>query len=57
VGFAIGFQALVNTGVVLGMLPVTGLTFPFLSNGGSSLIVTLAMVGVLLNVSRQGVNR
>jgi cell division protein FtsW len=40
--------------VVLGILPVTGLTFPFLSHGGSSLLVTLAMVGVLLNVSRQG---
>ena len=57
IGFAIGFQALVNAGVVLGMLPVTGLTFPFLSNGGSSLIVTLAMIGVLLNVSRQGEKR
>jgi len=54
IGFTIGFQALVNAGVVVGILPVTGMTFPFLSNGGSSLIVTLAMVGVLLNVSRHG---
>jgi len=54
IGFAIGFQALVNTGVALGVLPVTGLTFPFLSSGGSSLLASLAMVGVLLNVSRQG---
>jgi len=52
IGFVIGFQALLNTGVVLGLLPVTGLTFPFLSNGGSSLLVTMAMIGVLLNVSR-----
>jgi cell division protein FtsW len=52
VGFVIGFQALLNAGVVLGILPVTGLTFPFLSNGGSSLLVTMAMVGILLNVSR-----
>ncbi len=52
IGFVIGFQALLNAGVVLGLLPVTGLTFPFLSNGGSSLLVTLAMVGVLLNVSK-----
>ena len=52
IGFTIGFQALVNAGVVVGILPVTGMTFPFLSNGGSSLMVTLAMVGVLLNVSR-----
>jgi len=53
IGFALAFQALLNTGVVLGLLPVTGLTFPFLSNGGSSLLVTMAMVGVLLNVSRK----
>ena len=54
IGFALGFQTLVNLGVVIGLLPVTGLTFPFFSNGGSSLIITLAMVGVLLNVSKQG---
>jgi len=54
IGFTIGFQTLLNTGVALGVLPVTGLTFPFLSNGGSSLLVTLAMVGVLLSVSRHG---
>lgn len=54
IGFALGFQTLLNLGVVVGLLPVTGLTFPFLSNGGSSLIITLALVGVLLNVSKQG---
>lgn len=54
IGFALGFQTLINLGVVVGLLPVTGLTFPFFSNGGSSLIITLAMVGVLLNVSKQG---
>jgi cell division protein FtsW len=47
-------QALINAGVTLGVLPVTGLTLPFFSGGGSSILVTLAMVGVLLNVSRQG---
>jgi len=52
IGFALAFQALLNAGVVLGLLPVTGLTFPFLSNGGSSLLVSMAMIGVLLNVSR-----
>jgi len=57
IGFTLGFQTLVNLGVVVGLLPVTGLTLPFLSNGGSSLIVTLAMVGVLLSISRQGVDR
>jgi cell division protein FtsW len=55
IGFGLGFQMLVNLGVVTGLLPVTGLTFPFFSNGGSSLIITLALVGVLLNVSKQGV--
>ena len=55
IGFTIGLQTILNTGVALGVLPVTGLTFPFFSNGGSSLLVTLAMIGVLLNVSRQGV--
>ncbi|MFC2078496.1 putative lipid II flippase FtsW [Candidatus Bipolaricaulota bacterium] len=54
IGFALGFQMVVNLGVVVGLLPVTGLTFPFFSNGGSSLIITLALVGVLLNVSKQG---
>ena len=53
IGFTLGFQMLLNLGVVVGLLPVTGLTLPFLSNGGSSLIVTLAMVGVLLSISRQ----
>ena len=54
IGFALGFQTLVNLGVVVGLLPVTGLTLPFFSNGGSSLIITLALIGVLLNVSKQG---
>jgi cell division protein FtsW len=57
IGFALGFQTLTNLGVVIGLLPVTGLTLPFLSNGGSSLVVTLAMIGVLLSISRRGVYR
>lgn len=47
-------QAVLNLGAVLSLLPVTGVTLPFLSFGGSSLVVTLAAVGVLLNVARQG---
>ena len=46
-------QMTVNYWVTLGLLPTKGLTFPFLSYGGSSLCVSLAAVGVLLNVSRQ----
>lgn len=45
-------QALLNIGVVTGSLPVTGITLPLISAGGSSLLVTLAAIGILLNVSR-----
>ncbi|MFP3953242.1 MAG: putative peptidoglycan glycosyltransferase FtsW [Candidatus Acetothermia bacterium] len=51
--FVICFQALLNFSVTLGLLPVTGLTLPFISYGGSSLIVSLAMVGTLLNIATQ----
>lgn len=46
------FQALINMGVVTGLLPVTGITLPLVSYGGSSLIFTLAGIGILLNISR-----
>jgi cell division protein FtsW len=46
-------QALVNISVVLGLMPTKGIPLPFVSYGGSSLFVTLACVGVLLNVTRQ----
>lgn len=49
---SISLQALVNIMVTVGLLPVTGITLPFISYGGTSLVITLAMVGVLLSVSR-----
>lgn len=50
----IAFQAFVNIGAMLGLMPLTGVTLPFISYGGSSLIGLLAAVGILLNISRVG---
>ena len=51
----LGLEAFVNIGVVMGMLPTKGLALPFLSYGGTSLLTSLAAVGVLLNISSQAV--
>ena len=51
--FSIFAGFLINAGVVVGLLPTTGLPMPFLSYGGSSLIFTGLGIGILLNVSRQ----
>ncbi len=50
---SITFQAMMNMAVLTSSVPFTGITLPFISYGGSSLITTLAACGVLLNVSRQ----
>ncbi len=47
---AIGLQVCINMGVVLGLLPTKGLTLPFLSYGGTSLLINMASIGVLLNI-------
>jgi cell division protein FtsW len=49
-----GLQALLNLGVAMAILPTKGLTLPFVSYGGSSLLVNAAAMGILLNISRSG---
>jgi len=51
------FQAFVNIAVVVALLPVTGITLPFISAGGSSLVVSFAAVGILLSISRETLER
>lgn len=48
----LALQAAVNAGVVLGVLPTKGLPLPFVSFGGSTLVIDLAAAGIVLNVSR-----
>jgi cell division protein FtsW len=50
-------QAFINIGVVVALIPVTGITLPFVSAGGSSLTISLAAVGILLSISRETVER
>jgi cell division protein FtsW len=51
----LGLQTLVNLGAVTGLLPITGVPLPFLSFGGTALVVTLAGVGVMASVALDGV--
>jgi cell division protein FtsW len=50
IGVWLGLQAFVNIGVNMGLLPTKGLTLPLLSYGGSSMLVTLGWIGVLLRI-------
>jgi cell division protein FtsW len=52
--FILGFQALAHMGVNLGLLPTKGLTLPLVSYGGSSLVTTLAALGILASIDRAG---
>ncbi len=49
----LGFQAFLNIGALSGVLPLTGVPLPFMSYGSSALIMSMAALGVLLNISRQ----
>ena len=48
----IGVQCVLNVAVVIGLMPTTGLPLPFFSAGGTSLSITMAAVGIVLNISR-----
>ena len=52
IAFQLSFQIILNLGVVTALFPVTGVTLPFLSYGGSSLIITMISIGIILNISR-----
>jgi cell division protein FtsW len=51
--FWIGIEALINMAVMVGLMPFAGNALPFISAGGSNLVVSLAAIGILLNISRQ----
>jgi cell division protein FtsW len=50
-------QAFINIGVVVTLVPITGITLPFISAGGSSLIISFAAIGILLSISRETIDK
>lgn len=52
IGLSLFTQVFINIGVVIGLLPVTGITLPIISYGGSSLVLTLMFLGLVLNISQ-----
>ena len=50
--FQMLIQAVMNLMVVIGLIPVTGVTLPFLSYGGSSLLVSMVAIGIIMNISK-----
>ncbi|WP_100373824.1 putative lipid II flippase FtsW [Bacillus sp. FJAT-45037] len=55
--FQIGVQVIFNVGAVTGVLPITGIPLPLVSNGGSSLLVTLVSIAILANISRNNIRQ
>ena len=53
----LSFQALVNIGGVLGVVPITGIALPFVSFGSTALVVSMAAAGILVNIAQSGVDR
>jgi len=53
----IGIQALINFAVSTGLLPTKGLPLPFISYGGSALVINMAAAGILISISRQNMPR
>ena len=53
----LAIQAVINIAVVTGSMPVTGVPLPFISYGGSALLFNMIAVGILLNISRQTLNK
>ena len=47
------FQQIQNIGMTIGLLPITGITLPFISYGGSSLLSYMILVGIILNISME----
>lgn len=50
-------EAIINFAVIVGLFPVAGNTLPFISSGGSSMTATMAAIGIVMNVARQGINK
>lgn len=55
--FQIAIQVTFNVGAVTGMLPITGIPLPLVSNGGSSLLITLSSIAILANISRYNIRQ
>jgi len=55
--FSIAVQAFINIAVATGVFPVTGVTLPLISHGGTSIVITMGMLGILLNISKKRIKK